>query len=419
MLRVPALTVALLLVPALLAAQTPERRPHLLRADAFDLQGLARTDSQVVLHAIRLSPGSVLTAERIHRSKRRLADLPFVSTTDFLVTPENADYAKVTYIVEERDLVPRTLRAWAFQAARMVMTGEASLDVVGILHSGDVLSGGYRWAPEDRRATLSGAAPAPAHVPGLLFLDTSWERATYRPSEIAGATNEIHDRIHAGARLTDWLTSRVKWEAGVGGDRFDTQDAISGGGALDTRWMADRLSIAGGSTWWAPVGGGRGFHEADTSVWWRSSVDVLLNNYSAIAGVTSVSDAAPLALWPGASSGHFRGVLLRAHDLTDSNIVVGSMIGREMAYASLEYERTLKTLSVGSLGLAGFLDMARAARRIDALPPAHFEADLGAGLRAHSTTLGALRVDFAVGLRDGHLGISVGWIPRWPSRERQ
>lgn len=410
--------VAILLAPAISIAQSREPQ-RLLRADAFEVDGLQRTDSEVVLHAIRLAPDALLTDERIKRSQRRLADLPFVSSTDLLVTPENAAHAKVTYIVKERDLVPHSLTAWGFQAARMVMTGEAILDVVGALHAGDVLTAAYRWAPQDRRVRVQGAAPSPGHLPGLLFLNASWERATYRPIELVDAPVQVHDRVHAGARMTDWITSRLKWDMNGGVDRFDKENAIGGGGAVDTRWMSDRLSVGGGANWWTPAAGGRGFHESDASAWWRSSVDTLLNNYSAVVGITSASDAAPLALWPGASSGHFRGVLLRAHDMTDSNIVVGPSFGRRLAYSTLEYERTIKSVSVGSVGLAGFLDMARASRRLDSLPPSHFEADLGAGVRAHSPSVGVLRLDFAVGLRDGHMAISAGFAPRWPTRERQ
>jgi len=65
------------------------------------------------------------------------------------------------------------------------------------------------------------------------------------------------------------------------------------------------------------------------------------------------------------------------------------------------------------LGVAAFADAASATRRL--VPGTGSEVDAGVGLRlALPGAAGALRVDFARGLRDGRQALSAGWQRAWP-----
>ena len=53
-------------------------------------------------------------------------------------------------------------------------------------------------------------------------------------------------------------------------------------------------------------------------------------------------------------------------------------------------------------------------RRLDDAPASRLEVDLGAGLRINSPNAdGQIRLDLAVGARDGRLRASAGYLTRW------
>jgi hypothetical protein len=65
------------------------------------------------------------------------------------------------------------------------------------------------------------------------------------------------------------------------------------------------------------------------------------------------------------------------------------------------------------MGLALFGDGATAARRLE--PGSATQLDAGFGLRLRLPgAKGAVRIDFARGLRDGRNAVSAGWLGAWP-----
>ncbi len=81
--------------------------------------------------------------------------------------------------------------------------------------------------------------------------------------------------------------------------------------------MGDQLAVMLGAEIWAPINGGRRFMTTELRTTWRLSRDDMAP-WHALVGTTLSTADAPLALWPGASAGRGRGVLLRAHPLHDS-----------------------------------------------------------------------------------------------------
>jgi hypothetical protein len=139
--------------------------------------------------------------------------------------------------------------------------------------------------------------------------------------------------------------------------------------------------------------------------------------WSVLAGTTLASSGAPLALWPGASAGRGRGILLRAHPLHDHGIVSSEIFGRRIFYTSVERQHVLKTLKIATIGVAGVADTAKVWDRPGAAGSSRFHVDVGGGLRVNAPkTGGMVRVDLGYGLRDGQVQLSAGWIGAWPRR---
>jgi hypothetical protein len=243
----------------------------------------------------------------------------------------------------------------------------------------------------------------------MLALDGFAETQSYGPTNGDTAIVMQHQR-HGGATLSDWATGRVKWQAAAGVDRFDDADFASVGAGVETRWLADRISVRADMTRWIAAGRtGAPFWNGTIAADWRSATTERASAWTARAGVAAVSAAAPLALWPIPSSSSARGELLRGHALFDEDVIVNELTGRRMAFATIEYEHVVWQPAFGRLAVAGFVDNARTwMRRLGGASP--FETDIGAGLRVSASGAGAIRLDAGYGLRDGSTSLSGGYI---------
>jgi hypothetical protein len=125
-----------------------------------------------------------------------------------------------------------------------------------------------------------------------------------------------------------------------------------------------------------------------------------------------VTEGAPMTLWAGAGDGHARVPLLRAHPLLADGVidVTRAVFGRTMTYGTAEAQRWLERFEPARVGIAAFIDLARASRQV--LPgPGVWQADVGAGLRLRVPgSTRTLRFDAAYGLRDGASAIGIGWL---------
>ncbi len=88
-----------------------------------------------------------------------------------------------------------------------------------------------------------------------------------------------------------------------------------------------------------------------------------------------------------------------------------------MFYASVERQQIVKTLSIASIAVAGFVDAARAWRGVTGSGSSPFHVDIGGGVRIYAPkTAGMVRIDLGYGLRDGNTQLSAGWVGAWPRR---
>jgi len=92
-----------------------------------------------------------------------------------------------------------------------------------------------------------------------------------------------------------------------------------------------------------------------------------------------------------------------------SSVTPSAAFGRSLTYGSTEIQRWFDKPWLARVGIAGFVDVARAARReAGDMSPLH--VDVGTGVRLRIPGMpGALRIDGAHGVRDGAHALTFGW----------
>jgi hypothetical protein len=383
------------------------------RADLIDVKGIARTRYPVVMSLLSIEPRQLMTPDTFRRAGRRLDALPAAAATSLRYEPQNDGTAKVIASAAERELVPRGLIPLGALAVQAAITREVSVDVVSPTGNGEVWTGAWRWPSRRPRLALRLATPSPGWLPGVTTVDVAWERQTYgvRPAETI--TTFSAERRRAAVSVSDWITGRLRWHAGLGFDRFDAQPTASVSGGGEIRMAAERIALTASGTAWMPVNGDRQFQTAALSGRWISRPDLTAPVLSVIAGVAFATRGAPLALWPGAGARTGRDVLLRGHLLLQDNVVAGEVFGRTLSYATVEYEHPLRESPLGRISAAVFADSARAWHRLGTASPSPFHVDAGGGVRLHAPGIGGrVRLDVGWGLRDGSVVLSAGWASR-------
>jgi hypothetical protein len=380
------------------------------RTDVVRIEGVNRIDHPVIVRRAGLEPREPITPEDFARAQRRLAELPTIKNVALNYLPREDGSADVRAAMSERSVLPHGLLGWGAVGVNSAFRRELRLLVAGPLKQGETWDFRYRWRPNRERVRLAFAAPAPGPLPGILGVETYWERQSYEPTELPLR----EERRRADVYLTDWITDRVRWTAGAAVDSFDGRRFFSVHGAVDTRWLDDHVSTIVGGGYWTPTGDERGFATAQAQIAWRSTVQPGTPVWLARAGVIAVGESAPLAVWPIAGSGESRGPLLRGHDLHKGGVVVSEVFGRRLGFASIEYQQPVYARKEATLAIAGFTDAGRSWRRPFSPDPSPFHVDVGTGLRISAPGSDEqLRIDIAYGLRDGLHTISAGYVVPW------
>jgi hypothetical protein len=256
------------------------------------------------------------------------------------------------------------------------------------------------------------SAPRVGPLPGIWRVEASWEAQTYITSQAGTLRNAREENAHAGLKVANWLTSKFRYELGVGVDEWSgIGRAASVGGSIERKALSDRASLSADATIWVPRAEAA-FGAVGTRAAFRSSPHRSGTIYLAEAGVESVSSTAPLQLWPGAGEGRVRRPLLRGHTLLNDDIVGGAIFGRQVGYGSFEMQYWLPSSLPAGFGFATFIDAAHASRRAAPELGAPQQVDAGIGLRLKLPGRErVLRIDYGRGLRDGQQALSIGWGP--------
>lgn len=385
-----------------------EPKLGLLRID-----GLTRTRFAALEHRLAAEPESLLTPQRLERTRRRLGDVPALRSSRVAYRPTGDGHADLELAVVERPLLPASVTDIARLAARAWNEREAEVSLASPTRAGELVSLAWRfWQPRPAFG-LNVALPQPLGAPMLLRAGIRWDTQSYGPA--AGAPRMRERQRDISLALSDWSLAGVKWELGASLQRFQGRGSFLGpAAALESRAAAEQLAVRVDAATLFPFhDGAERFVSLRLGAAWRSAPkDAALLRLR--AGWRGASTAAPLASWSGAGTGAGRAPLLRAHPLLDEGVVTGQVFGRRLVHAGLELEPARFSAGVLQLGLALFADAGRATRRGQPGAAEHVDAGVGLRLRLPGGG-GAVRIDFARGLRDGRHALSAGWISTWPA----
>lgn len=367
--------------------------------DLVTVQGLDRTRHAAATALLDLAANTQLTSGGLAAAARRLESLPAAEAARVTYRPIGGGRANVEAVVVERPRFPSTRGSLATAGLSLLTDRELSLGVSSLTGGGDRATVAWRWWEERPRLALTYQAPTRL---GVWRTEIFTEKQTYGEE----AAPVVEGRRGGGISLSNWTPTLLRWEVGAGLDNWrDRGQTATLTASLDQRLAGDNVSLRGAGT--LLVGSFAGW-SAGAAASWRSNARregwVLL----AGAGADLASRDAPLALWPGAGTGHGRGPLLRAHPLLDDGRISSAVFGRQVYHGTAEARRwgrpVMKVLRVAP---AIFVDTARAADRRG--PGAAWHVDAGVGLRLAFPGSGVLRLDVGKGLRDGETAWSIGW----------
>ena len=374
--------------------------------DLIRITGLERTRYSVVARALSVRPQTILAPATLRAARRKLAELPAAQTTRVGFTPQEKGRARVDAVVLERPLFPRTPAALAALGLRTLTDREVAVGVSSPTGGGEMWRASWRWWEHRPRVALGFDAPAP--FGGVWGVNVFGERQSYVGQ---GSTVE-ESRRRVEFTISNWTMTGLRWEGSVALDRLRPVQSSSGGqgfalGGTAHQRLGDRAFIEARAGYW--VG------DVSTSTLalrseWRSQLANEGRVWIARAGADRAASGAPLALWPGAGTGHGRDALLRAHPLLENGVVRGGAFGQGLIHGGVEARHWMqprrKPIRVAP---AVFLDAARAFRGLDG-GDQPWQFDAGAGIRLAVPGSGVLRIDVAHGLRDGRNALSVGWV---------
>ena len=370
-------------------------RMHEPRIDLIRIDGLVRTRYRVVERYLGLKTGEVLTRSALFRARRRLDELPSgFATVDFV--PLSSGLAEVRATVVERSIAPRNLFDLAVVGLATAVTREVIVPIVSPTGGGEQITADWRFWAHRPLYQLSIAAPAPWG--GTWSVGARRERQPFT----AAFSPTVHDSLQFD--MAKWANGIVRWQLGGGVDRWNERRVFRTAAAtMRVTSAGDRLDARAQVRSW--FGGGSQFGQAEVRVQARSSARLAGFVVTVDGGVAAVDDSAPPDLWFAGDTGRARPLLLRAHPiLTDGERFRTDRMARTFAHQTTEVQRWWR---VGPFrtGLATFVDTGLTARRLSG--GSITDVDVGIGLRgAYPGRAGALRLDIARGIRDGHLAIS-------------
>ncbi len=371
--------------------------------DIVSIHGLERTRYEVAAHALGLEPRTLLTSAALRRARRRAAELPSALATRVAYRPGESGRAQVEAAIVERPVFPTGIAGLGSIGLRAVTDRELSASLASPSGGGELWTAAWRWWENRPRAAVSFSAPGRGAIHAVWRIDAFDEKQTYGST----AGTSVERRRGATLQLSGWATGQWRWSLSAGVDRWrpgGTSASIAAGS--EYRAFGDRLSAAGRvaffqgavDTWTAGV-------QSEWRTRARHEGSVLLLR----AGGDAAGSGAPLALWPGASTGQGRDILLRAHPLLHDGVITRGVFGRRLAHGGMEWRRWLNPVR-GTLRIAPavFADAATASRSSGAFTTKP-QVDGGIGLRLGVPGAGVLRVDVAKGLCRGGTVFSAGW----------
>jgi hypothetical protein len=384
--------------------------------DLVRIEGTRRIRFREVAGATSVPHGAVLTPSRLALARRRVSDIPAVRRSAVEYQPVAGGLVEVRVAVVER---PRLGRAWRLVAAgavRAITRHEVGLEVASPLGAGELWSGGWRWEYARPRAAFRVDFPAELAFPGVIGVESSWERFRFALDSGHAVPVEESRRV-AGIGFGGWATAGVRPAAALRLERWSEGRkylVVSAGAELRAKGDRFVLSVTGEHA--LALATHPAHSRGGARAMWASSSGLGRAAWSARLGYDWASTAAPLGAWPVTGGNLVWAIPLRAGALSPAGVVTGKSVGRGILHAGLAGDHPV--YRVGPLILAAglFLDGARVNMAADGSAD-RFHLDGGAGLRIGLAEgqLGVLRLDLAAGLLEaGRSALTVGVHQSWP-----
>lgn len=377
------------------------------RLDLVRVDGLERTRQQPVERMLGITTGEVVTSRRFVRAERALAELPAARSTRLELAPAGGGLTQLHVTLVERGTVPEDPFTWAIIGARAAVTRTVAVSFGSFSGAGESLAVDWRFWPGRPRVAVSLRAPAP--------WAGTWGADVFGESQAFDLDQP--DSQRRGGRLTAsrWVSPAIRLDMRGGAERWNSTGTVGAFGlsagvlSSSERWSG--RVVADG---WA---GSTRFGSFSATVNAASAPRMIVSRAAPLgpvmtlsAGASTVTDAAPLDLWPAGDTGQARTVLARAHPVLDDGLMKVARLGRTIVFGSTEAQYWWKAPALSRVGAAAFVDAVRTMKRAnDGDPLDDVDVGVGAGL-ASLVVPGRFRVDYAHGLRDGADAVTVRYV---------
>jgi len=373
------------------------------RVDLIAIRGLSRTRQHVAERLMDVPPNAMLTPGLFTVARRRLRDLPSVSTAQLEYVPVTSGLAELRGTVTERPPVPNDRVSFAILGTDAVFRRQIEVSFGPFTGGGDRLTLGWRfWSGRPR---LSASYTVPAPWGGIWGVDAFTERQPFL-NDIVPVSHRHGAHLGASLWSTHWMRTTIRGGAEIW--REIGEFGLVGGG-VRVMTPDDRVDLRLELTRW--IGSSDpSFGTAEIGATLRSTTEHRGRVWIARLGTAAASAHTPPDIWFAGDTGRARGVPLRAHPVIDGGKLDPQQIGRRIQFASGEVQNWWSYRTKLQIGAATFIDSARASERV--FPEAKADVDLGVGARFSAPGFGGvLRIDVAHGLRDGDDAVSFVYEP--------
>jgi hypothetical protein len=384
--------------------------------DLVRIEGTRRIRFGEVAEAIAVPHGAVLTSSRLAVARRRVSDIPALRGSTVEYQPVAGGLVEVRVAVAERPTIGRPWRLMAAGAVRALTRHEVGLEVASPLGAGELWSGSWRWEQARPRAVFRVDFPAELAFPGVLGLESTWERFRFAMDSASAATIDESRRV-AGIGFGGWATAWVRPAAALRLERWSEGRkylAVSVG--ADLRAAGDRFALSVTGEHALALAAHPAHSRGGARAMWASSSGLGRAAWSARLGYDWAGASAPVGAWPVTGGNLVWAIPLRAGALSPAGVVTGKSVGRGIFHAGLSGDHPVRRVGPFILAAGLFLDGARVNGAADGSED-RFHLDGGAGLRIGLVDgqLGVLRLDFARGLLDaGRSAVTIGVHQSWP-----
>lgn len=391
--------------------------------DLINVNGQARTRYTAFTEILDLRSGALLTASSFRRAKRRLSFMPVVANSriGYRLLPDGR--ANVDAVVQERSaFIEGTLDVISV-ATNALIDRELRFTFAGLSGAGEASTIGWRWWDGYPRLLLVSEIPSALGLPGILHVESLWERQAYRTvlysttnaSKQEAIIREEHRRT--AIHIRDWATADFFWDAAFAFNNWQGKGNYLGlANFFEARFVDDRIALRWVSELGIPLEQAPYYLSGMIGASWRSNLEFKKARLLARLGFSAVSNTAPLGLWPTrAGNGYARGILLRAHPLFESDAINYKVLERKLAYGGIEIEQWFSPFSFVQFSFGPFIDIASGWNPLTGALRMSTEVDVGSSSRFRLPGKeNSLRIDFARNLRGGKVMFSATFESRWP-----